>query len=255
MVGLILGALGAAAGAVFGYASIREESRKQQEQLAQQKKMAWDQYLLGQQASDTQWELQRSQAVQQNIIQRERLGVSLDQTMDQVNTGLLGQAYGIQNAQIGTAANIGASLEAEGMSGTRGNAAGGLQRAYEELSLSRNIGLQQQENQGQLTSIMTQANQASEDLTLNRASWETGGYNYEAKQSQDAYNKSMAELGQTNFDWQIDNAAPTGLDYAFGMLGGASSGFNLGTGIYDAYTKYFGGNSGSKVPTFNSLKG
>jgi hypothetical protein len=161
-----------------------------------------------------------------------------------MNTGLLSQAYGIQNARIQTASNIGASVAAEGAGGTRGNAANGLMRAYEQQSLDRNIEVQERENSQALTGMVTQANNAYQDISRERDSWDTGGYRYQMKEAQDAYNKKMAALGRTEFQWQMDNVTGSGaygwMDYASDIIGGGVSGFNLGNKI-DGAVDYMNG--------------
>ncbi|MDR1909659.1 MAG: hypothetical protein LBQ35_07080 [Spirochaetaceae bacterium] len=238
--------LGGLAG-IFGSVT---QSKREQEQLERQKETAWQQYLLGKTYSDAQWGIERSEAQGQIALQGRRLDAGVNQAVGQFNTGLLGQAYGIQDALIGTAASTGASLAAEGMSGTRGNGAGGLARAYEEAALARNAGLQGRENQGQLDSLVTQAGQAREDLDREKRSWESGGYRAEAKAAQDAYNRGIAKLGQSDFDWRIDQAAPSWENVLVGGIQGASSGWNFGEKAYDAWEKSrnsnnFGGIGGS----------
>ena len=195
-------AIGAGVGAlstIFG-------SNKEQEALKQQKEMAWQQYLLGKEYSDRQYALNRGEAQAQAAIQQGRLTESVNQSTDQFNLGLLSQAYGIQNAQIQTASSIGASLAAEGMSGTRGNAATALMRDYEQTNLDRNVALQERGNELSLAGMLSQANNAAADIRRERESWNEGGYRYAQKAAQDAYNLSMAELGQTAYDWQIEQA-------------------------------------------------
>jgi hypothetical protein len=142
MLGTLM-AVGAGIGLFSGIIGTGQKAREQQAQLKQQKKMAWDQYLLGQNYADRQFGINRQEAKTTLGIQQNRLDQNVDLSMDQFNLGLLGQAYGIQNAQIQTASNVGASIAVEGMSGTRGNAANGLMRAYETQGLDRNMELQQ----------------------------------------------------------------------------------------------------------------
>jgi hypothetical protein len=65
-----------------------------------------------------------------------------------------------------------------------------------------------------------------QDINREKLSWDAGGYRYQQKETQDAYNKQMAELGQSDFDWRISDAAPTGLDYLNNILGSA---FGMGS--------------------------
>jgi hypothetical protein len=211
---------------------------KQADALKQQKKMAWESYLLGKEYSDTQYGLQTNQAVTSGALATRRLNEGLDQSLGQINTGLLAQSYGIQNAQIQTASSTGASLAAEGMGGTRGNAANGLVRAYEEQALDRNIDLQNQQNAQSLTAMMSQANNASQDIRRETESWMPGGYRAQEKAAQDEYNRKMADLGQSNFDWQISAATPGWMDYAGAILGGTSSALGLANSANTFYNLF-----------------
>ncbi|MDR2020676.1 MAG: hypothetical protein LBQ14_07940 [Treponema sp.] len=227
---MIIGA--AIAGAAIGGISSIIGLVSKNKQAQQQKDLAWDQYLAGKEYSDQQYAIQKQNAAEDLALQRYRLNQSLDASVDQFNTGLLGQAYGIQQAQIQTASSIGSSLAAEGAGGTRGNAANSLMRAYEERSLERNIQLQNEQNSQAIGSLASQATHASQDINRERASWNEGGYRYELKQAQDAYNLQMAELGQSNFDWNIGQiSANAPLDILGGIFGGASSGMKLGGSI------------------------
>jgi hypothetical protein len=211
--------------------------------LRHQKDLAWDQYRLGKDYSDRQYAINQGEALTQARIQQGRLTEGVNRQTDQFNLGLLSQAYGIQNAQIQTASSIGASLAAEGMSGTRGNAAGALVRAYEQTNLDRNVALQQQSNELSIRGMLGQANDAAADIRRERESWNPGGYRYAQKEAQDAYNLSMAQLGQENFDWQIEQADWTALDLITGGLQGASSGLNLWNSWNQA-SQYMDGDTG-----------
>jgi hypothetical protein len=232
---VIFGATGAAAGAVstiFG-------SSNEQQALRKQKQAAWKAYELGKDYSDRQYGINRSEAQSQAAIQQGRLDQSVGASVDQFNLGLLSQAYGIQNAQIGTASSVGSSLAAEGMSGTRGNEANSLMRAYEETNLNRNIALQLQSNDLSLQGMITQGNNAMADITRERNSWDAGGYRYSQKQAQDEYNLAMAQLGQQNFDWQIDQAdwAPDLLTGSLNLLTGGLSGASSGLGLWNSWNE------------------
>jgi hypothetical protein len=200
---------------------------QEQEALERQKQAAWDQYELGKEYSDSQYAINRGEAGTQAAIQQGRLDRNVGQSVDQFNLGLLSQAYGVQNAQIQTASNIGASLAAEGMGGTRGNEANGLMRAYEQKSLDRNVALQQRGSDLSLQGMLSQASDTAADIRRERESWDPGGYRYRQKEAQDAYNLGMANLGQENFDWQIAQAEPTALDYITGGIQGGSTGLDL----------------------------
>ena len=222
-----LPAIIAAIGAIAGAAGTAQAAEQERERLEQQKRAAWMQYLYGQQYSDQRYAVQQREARDTLAIQRERLDQSVDMSTDQFNTSLLAQAYGIQDARIQTALQTGASRAAEGMSGTRGNAAGELIRAYAETGLERNIDAQYRRNEQALQGMISGANNAAADIRREQASWDPGGYRYELKGAQDAYNRNIAVLGQDNFDWQIGAAAATPMDYLTGAFGGASSGLSL----------------------------
>jgi hypothetical protein len=222
----------AAAGAGLGLWSTAAEEEKARDQLWHQKDMAWQQYLLGQEYSEKQFALERREAVSQLGLQERRLGEGLDRSVAQMNAGLLGQAYAAQDAQIQTASAIGASVAAEGASGTRGSSGGGLMRAYQQQSLDRSLAQQDQQNAVGLAGLAAEASNARQDLTRERSSWTAGGYRYESKQAQDAYNESIAKLGQTDFDWRLEQAKAGPTDWLLGALGGAVSGFNTATSVH-----------------------
>jgi hypothetical protein len=223
--------IGAGVGGLLGLISTGAQSADEQAQLRRQKELAWSQYLLGQNYSDAQFSLDRREAVGQLALQERRLDESLGRSVAEMNTGLLGQAYAAQDARIQTAEAVGASLAAEGASGARGGSGGGLLRAYQQQSLDRGLGLQQRQNDQALSGLMAQASDARQDLGRERASWGAGGYRYESKLAKDDYNKALAELGQTEFDWRVEDAAAGPLDYVLGALGGASSGMYLGAAV------------------------
>jgi hypothetical protein len=240
--------IGGAAGAGVGLFSTAVESKNARKQLLQQKELAWSQYLLGQEYSDTQFALQRGEAAGQLVLQRRRLDEGVDRSLAQFNAGLLGQAYAAQDAQIQTASAIGASVAAEGASGTRGSSGGGLMRAYQRQSLDRSLALQEQQNALGLAGLAADASNARQDMGRELASWKAGGFRFESKQAQDAYNKSVAELGQTDFDWRIGHAAAGWEDYLLGAFGGASSGIGLGSSAY-GFSQSFDGVGGQAART------
>ena len=224
---------GAAIGGGLGLLSTLLESDNSRRQLEQQKKTAWAQYLLGREYGDAQYGLQKEESARQLALQQRRLDQGMDRSVAQMNASLAGQAYESQDAQIQAASEAGASLAAEAASGTRGGSGGGLMRAYLRQSLDRGFALQQRQNSLGLAGLAADAVNARQDLDLERASWESGGYRHESWQAQNAYNESLAKLGQTDFDWQIQNAQAGPGDWLLGILGGASSGMMLGGSIYD----------------------
>jgi hypothetical protein len=241
-------------GLIGGLVGMGQQAAEERARLEQQKKVAWDQYQLGKAYSDKQYALQRTEARTNLGIQQQRLGQSVDQSMAEMNTGLLGQAYGVQNAQIQTASSVGSSLAAEGMSGTRGASGNSLMRAYEETSLDRNVALQNRQNDLALTSLTTQATNSLNDISRERDSWEAGGSRYQQKAAQDKYNLKMAKLEESNFDWELAQAQPNGMDYLSAGMSGLSSGMGFGQQVGDFYTDWFGGpGGGSSSPAFKDL--
>jgi hypothetical protein len=232
--------IGAGAGAGAGIYGAFQQNASQKRQIEQQKKTAWQQYLLGKSFSDAQYSIQQGEAAYQLGVQERRLGQAMDQNTEQYNTGLLGQALGIQNTQIETASGVGASLAAEAAGGTRGNAANGLARDYAEANLDRQIDIQYRQNRGQLESIITGANNALQDIGREWDSWSDGGYRYEMKQAQDEYNKNIAVLGQNNFDWQTKELqANFAWNATASAFSGAKAGWDFMGGILDAKKNFF----------------
>jgi hypothetical protein len=226
-------AIPAVIGAVAGGISVLQNSQQEERTLRKQRETAWEQYELGQGQSDAQYSIQRSEARFQADLARQRLREGVDMSVDQMNTSLLAQAFGIQDARIQSASNIGASRAAEGASGTRGNAANELVRAYAAGGLERTIDIQNRQNDQALRDLTTRAANSLADIAHERDSWDPGGYRYHAKEAQDIYNRDIADLGQSNFNWQIDQASPTFLDYATGVFGGASSGMSMANSMYE----------------------
>jgi len=225
---LALGLVGAGLGGWAGGVSVKQREEEEKAALEQQKKVAWQQYLYGKQSSDEQFSIQKGEALGQLAVQKKNLDTQLGMSVDDYNTAMLAQAFGIQDARIQTGSAIGGSLAAEGMSGTRGNAANETVRAYASQSLDRNIEIQDRQSKGQLDKMITGANMTVNAIEHEKASWMPGGHRVRAKESQDAYNLNIANLGQSNFDWHIDQATPTFMDYFTGIMGGASSGAKFG---------------------------
>jgi hypothetical protein len=224
----------AAAGALAGGLSTWQSIEREKAALSQQKDSAWMQYLFGKQYSDAQFGIQKRESLEQLGVQQRNLDTQLGLSIDDYNTALLAQAFGIQDARIQTSSAIGAHAAAEGASGTRGSSSGEMIRSYAAQGLERDIEVQYQQNQNQLNQMITGANMTADAISRERASWMPGGYRVQAKEAQDTYNANIANLGQSNFNWQLDQInLPENqiLDYFTGTFGGASSGFNLGTNI------------------------
>lgn len=228
-------------GAGVGAVSTGVEKYRNQEELKRQKKMAKDQYDLNEQYGDNLYSLRKDEAFGQLGLQKRNLHGQMGLSTDDYNTSLLAQAYGMQDARIQTGAAIGASLAAEGSSGTRGNYGNELTRAYASQGLERNIELQNRQNGESLNRMITDANSAVSAIGREKASWEEGGYRQHEKALQDSYNYSVFELGRNEFDYQIkkndpwdfswDNILDSSLDYITGMFSGAYSGLEMGKGI------------------------
>ena len=218
-------------GGILGGISRWNQGEKEKAALEHQKNMAWQQYQYGKEYSDNAYNLQKSEALDQLGMQRRNLDTQLNTSMSDYNTSLLAQAFGIQDARIQSSSAIGESLAAEGASGARGNASNEMIRAYASQSLDRNIDLQNRQNSNYLNQLVSGANMTSDAISREQASWLPGGYRAQAKDLQDAYNLNIANLGQDNFNWQIEQAQPGVLDYITSILGGASSGFSMGAGI------------------------
>jgi len=224
---------GAAVGAVLGGISTREREKQDKAVIRHQKEQAWQSYLYGKEHGDTQYGINKREAHYQLGEQTKALNQNMDLFADQYNTSLLAQAYATQDARIQTAGATGMSLAAEGASGTRGNEANEAIRAYATQGLERNIDIQNQQNAHTLKGTMQDANRTVTAINHERASWAPGGYRHELKESQDNYNLNMAELGQQDFDKRFEWATPTKLDYVTSIFGGASSGMNIGYGMWD----------------------
>jgi len=149
------------------------------------------QYELGKEFSDNQWSIQKTEALGQLDIQRSNLDTHLGLTVDDYNTSLLAQAFGIQDAGIQTSSAIGADIVSEAMSGARGNSANEQIRAYAAQSLDRNIGLQEKQNDNYLNQLISGANMSVDAVNRERGSWGANGYRTQLKNEQDAYNFSI----------------------------------------------------------------
>ena len=243
MFGLIAGIAGAAIGGISSVIG----GNKQAAAYKEQKRNAWQQYLVNKEFGDTQFALNKNEAFRGLGVQQQRLGEDLSAGVDSFNLGLLGQAYGIQDAQIGLASQLGAYDAAQGASGTRGNEANGLVKAYAQNSFDRNVALQGEQNSQALSGMMTQATRAGADIQRERDSWGSGGYRTQLKNAEDTRNRKLAELGQEQLQYAADQARPGVFDVLAGGLSGASMGLGLGSSIDDAL-KYSG-------QSFHSLGG
>jgi hypothetical protein len=221
-------------GAVIGGLSTLISGKKQKDALRAQKENAWQRYLINKEFGDAQFGINKGEALTSLGIQQGRLREDVDTGVGNFNTGLLGQAYGIQDAQIGLAGQLGAHDAAQGMSGTRGNEANGLTRAYAQKSFDQNVGLQNKQNDAAIGSIMTGATRGNQDIERERESWGEGGYRTLLYNAEDERNLKLARLGQTEYDSAISAANPGIFDYLAGGFSGASLGLSLYSGIQEA---------------------
>jgi hypothetical protein len=228
----------AAVGAATGIISAKQKAKQEQTVLRHQKDNAWDQYMYGQRYADEQFGLQKGAALNELAAQSKNIDAQMGLSIDDYNTSLLGQAYGIQDARVQNESGIGMSFASEGASGTRGSSTNEALRAYASQSLERNVQTQESQNRNQLNSMVTGANQAQNAIARERASWMPGGFRDLEKEARDAYNRDVAMLGQSDFDWAINQTGPTFTDYATMALGGASTGFGFGESVYQYGDKW-----------------
>jgi hypothetical protein len=250
---LAAAAITAAAGGLAGLISAGQAARDKKEALEWQRGLAWQKYLIGKERSDKEFGIHRGKALSDLVIQERRLGDVLGHNISQFNTGLLGQAMGLHNAQIETSSGIGSSLAAEAASGVRGNAAGGLTRGYAQKNTDRQADLAERQNRDQLYGMIMGANQNWEDIGRERSSWGEGGYRLNLKYVSDDYNRKMALLGQEDLNRAIGGTRLSGLDYLTAFLSGANSGWSFGGGIAETIQRHRGG--GGKADTFDRIGG
>jgi hypothetical protein len=244
--------IGALIGAGVGILSSIIGGNKQADAHREQARNAWQSYLINQQFADTQFALNKSESINALGIQQRRLGEDLNAGVDSFNTGLLGQAYGIQDAQIGLAGQLGAFDAAQGASGTRGNEANGLVKAYAQQSFDRNLALQETQNDQAFAGMLTQANRANQDINRERDSWGAGGYRMQLFDAESERNRKLAKLGQQAAESAASAAQPGLFDTLVGGLSGASMGIGLGNSITNAQS-YSGGRTGQY--SFKSIGG
>jgi len=228
---LAVSAVGASIGAITGGAGVWQRGKREREALEHSQGQAWQQYLYGKEYGDTLFNIQKTEALENLGIQKRNLHTQVGMATDEFNTGLLTQAFGIQDARVQMGSAIGAHLAMEGESGTRGNNTNDMIRAYATQGLDRNIEVQDRQNSDHLNRMVTGANMTSDAINREKASWMPGGYRVQEKDARDSYNLNMANLGQSDFDWRIAQAKPGFLDYFTGVMGGASAGLDFANKI------------------------
>jgi hypothetical protein len=225
-----------AAGAVIGLASTFNQRKREKKELERQKGIQEQAFNYGQEHSDNMFSLRKTEALEHLGVQRRNLDTQLGLAVDDFNTSLLGQAFGIQDARIQTNSAVGAHQAAEAASGTRGSAAGEMIRDYATQGLERNVELQERQNASHLNQMITGANTAADAISREKASWHPGGFRYQEKGLQDTYNLNIHNLGMKDFDHRINQANPWNLkdnwlDYTASMFSGASTGMSMGRSI------------------------
>ena len=226
-------------GAAVGQTSYLFDIDRKQKEIERQKGLAQKAYNYQKDFADSTFNLQKTEALDQLAVQRNTLDTQLGLSVDNYNTSLLGQAFGIQDARIQTNSATGESLVAEGMSGTRGNTANETVRAYVSQSLERNIEVQDKQNKNYLNQMITGANMSSDAIEREKISWMPGGYRQRAKDLSDAYAKNMFGLRMEEYDHAYKEAGFDWLDFMTAGFSGASSGMSLGNSIdnYNYYNK------------------
>jgi len=245
--------VGALIGAGVGLLSTAISGAKNKASLKAQKDNAWQRYLINKEFADTQFSLQKGEAQTTLGIQQNRLREDLNTGVESFNTGLLGQAYGIQDAQMNLAGQLGGYDVAQGASGTRGNEASGLVKAYAQKSFDRNLGLQNSQNSQAMEGMITGANRGNHDINRERASWEEGGYRNELYQAEDERNRKLALLGQGEYDSAISGAGGGIFDYLMGGFQGASTGLSFSSSLKNAVN--VGAGSGKRYSSPGYLDG
>jgi hypothetical protein len=226
--------IAAVAGAAIGGLSSLMSGSKQAAAYAEQKRIAWEQYLANKEFADTQWGVNKGEALKSLGIQQGRLNEDVNAGVENFNLGLLGQAYGMQDARIGLASQMGAYDAAQGASGARGNEANGLVKAYAQNSFDRSAALQGEQNDQGLAGMMTQAARGSQDISRERDSWGAGGYRTQLYEAEDERNRKLAELGQQQLQYQADASAPGVFDFLTGGIMGANTGLNFASNVQEA---------------------
>jgi len=229
MVWWLLPLIGGLLGAGAGLLGTGQSLKRQQKELERQKAAAAQQYGYGKELSEKQWGIQSGEAAYQLGAQEKALHEGMGQFTDEYNTAMLSRAFGEQDARIQNAVGMGMSRVQEGASGTRGNAANELMRAYAGASLERDLDLQRRQDGHALAGTITGANRTVQEIGHERDSWNAGGWRYESKAAQDKYNLNMFNAGQAEFEWGLDQLSPGNMvwDYIAGMFGGASTGLSV----------------------------
>jgi len=237
-------AIGAGIGAIVGGFSTGIEKYKQKKELERQQQAAEAAYREQKALADRQYELQKGEALYQLDEQYRALNEGMGQFTDDYNARMLARAYGEQDARIQTASGIGESYVGEGMGGTRGNDANRLMRAYAADSTEKQIALQRKQDENILASTMQNADRSVAAMEHEKASWQAGGYRDEAKAAGDYYNKKMFDMQQAEYQNRLDqydwgkNFWGNLFDYGVNVIGGASTGMDMGMGIYDYKSKW-----------------
>jgi len=238
MIGAIISA---AAGSTAGFLGTFQSKNRQWEELKKQKDIEKDKFKYGKEFSDKIFELQKAQALDHLFMQKQNLDTQMNLSVNEYNTELLAQAFGIQDARIQSDSAIGASYLSEGASGTRGNNANNMMRDYAKESFERNIDVHDRQSSEHLNRMITGGNIAATGINKERDSWLEGGFRYQEKLERDLYNKKIYDLNMKEFNRQIELSNPWAitfdnfLDYNVGLMGGANTGLQFGKSLEYAF--------------------
>jgi len=234
---LIFAAAGAAAGGTAGIFGTKNKKDRDTEAIRRQKENARKQAEYEKLLREQQFNISKGEAMYQLDAQDRELREGMNQFTDEYNAALLGSAFGARDLRIQTDADIGMSMVNEGASGTRGNEANDLMRAFASSSAEDYIGLQKKQEENALSGTVNAAGRAIAAMGHEKASWEPGGWRHEMKDAQDTYSDSVFDLGQDHFDWMLEQYEFKNMwmDYVTAFLSGGQSGANSG---YSAYSYY-----------------
>jgi hypothetical protein len=224
-------AIGAGLGAVSSIISTSQRAKEEQENIRWKQQQAQQQYQYQQQYSNQQWDINKQESLTQLGIQKNRLAQSFNADLQGFNLGVQSQAYATTAARIEQAQGAGEALAAQGMSGVSGSNTLSRQLQYGNNALERQIGLQDSQNMLTMQNMTRQYSYNFEDIGREMESWEEGGYRNELREAEQEYQENMFGLEMKGYEYAYQNAEPTFMDYAAGILGGASSGASFGSQI------------------------
>ena len=246
-------AIGAAVGAGAGAVSKAIERKQQHTNLSRQRAMARDAYKYQQQHADASFNLQRTEALEQLGIQRNRLAGAFGEDVSGFNMGLEGQALQNQQARVSLADGAGMAYAAQGAGGTRGSNTLQQQINFQETQFARQENLQGRGNALSMQTMTRQYSNSFEDIGREMNSWTTG-YHSQAKSLGDVYAQQMRGLQVRGFEAaeaDLNNPLYKALDYMGGTFGGAYQGAMLGSMVGGMAQQAPQGNAQANSPYFN----